>query len=223
MEKVVGGKAREQATRCSSKMGIALQRDDMKLLGYRAFPLGKLLFWANQSHELQPQADTQFQLSSHQQFTTHAARSNSPASSSTRKRCHHRTCTLSFPIPPLLRSQPIRYPPNALPSSLQAFQSYAQPLINALRSPLSALLRSPTAQQVSNHASQVAQNPSSMTPERILSAIRNVDRRQLVAGGVVFAEVLGFFTVGEMVGRMKLVGYRGDREHHETATPHEGL
>ena len=62
-----------------------------------------------------------------------------------------------------------------------------------------------------------------MTPERILSAIRNVDRRQLASGGVIFAEVLGFFTVGEMVGRMKLVGYRGDREHHETATPHEGI
>ena len=41
--------------------------------------------------------------------------------------------------------------------------------------------------------------------------------------GVVTAEVLGFFTVGEMIGRFKLVGYRGDREHHETATPHEGL
>ena len=45
----------------------------------------------------------------------------------------------------------------------------------------------------------------------------------MISGGVIVAEVLGFFTVGEMLGRLKLVGYRGDREHHETATPHEAL
>ena len=37
-----------------------------------------------------------------------------------------------------------------------------------------------------------------------------MDRAQWVSAGVVFAEVLGFFTVGEMVGRMKFVGYRGE-------------
>lgn len=57
-----------------------------------------------------------------------------------------------------------------------------------------------------------------MSPDTILSRIRNVNRQQLVAAGVVGAEVLGFFTVGEMIGRMKLVGYRGDTEHHETVT-----
>lgn len=41
----------------------------------------------------------------------------------------------------------------------------------------------------------------------------------MVSAGVVGAEVLGFFTVGEMVGRFKLVGYRGDVHQHETATP----
>ena len=42
-----------------------------------------------------------------------------------------------------------------------------------------------------------------------------MDRAQLVSGGVVIAEVLGFFTVGEMIGRFKLVGYRGEKgEHH---------
>jgi hypothetical protein len=35
-----------------------------------------------------------------------------------------------------------------------------------------------------------------------------------VAGGVVAAEVLGFFTVGEMIGRMKLVGYHGEAGAH---------
>lgn len=38
--------------------------------------------------------------------------------------------------------------------------------------------------------------------------------------GVVGAEVLGFFTVGEMIGRMKLVGYKGDKEYHEHAVTH---
>ena len=72
-------------------------------------------------------------------------------------------------------------------------------------------------------------NPSSLmsgassrtiTPESILSRIRNLDRAQLVSGGVLFAEVLGFFTIGEMIGRMKIVGYRGNTHANETATPH---
>jgi F-type H+-transporting ATPase subunit g len=52
------------------------------------------------------------------------------------------------------------------------------------------------------------------TPESILSNIRNLDRKQLASIGVVFAEVLGFFTVGTMIGRMKIVGYHGG-VHHE--------
>ncbi len=59
---------------------------------------------------------------------------------------------------------------------------------------------------------------ASYSPEALLSRIRNLSRQQMVTAGVVGAEVLGFFTVGEMVGRMKLVGYAGDQEHHETAT-----
>ena len=42
----------------------------------------------------------------------------------------------------------------------------------------------------------------------------------MVAAGVVGAEVLGFFTVGEMIGRMKLVGYRGGVTPHGKETPH---
>lgn len=90
--------------------------------------------------------------------------------------------------------------------SLQAFQSYTQPLIHAVRHPAS-LFTETTAS-------------SAATPENILSRIRNMDRKQLASAGVIGAEVLGFFTVGEMIGRLKLVGYRGDKEHHETATPH---
>lgn len=91
------------------------------------------------------------------------------------------------------------------PPDLAAFQRYTQPVINAIRNPAGLL----------NHTTDTA---STMSPEGILSRIRNVNRQQLVSAGVIGAEVLGFFTVGEMIGRMKLVGYRGDTEHHETAT-----
>ena len=52
------------------------------------------------------------------------------------------------------------------------------------------------------------------TPESILNSLRNVNRQQLATIGVVGAEVLGFFTVGTMLGRMKVVGYHGTM-HHE--------
>ena len=40
--------------------------------------------------------------------------------------------------------------------------------------------------------------------------IRGVSNAPLAAAGVVAAECLGFFTVGEMIGRFKLVGYHGE-------------
>jgi F-type H+-transporting ATPase subunit g len=45
---------------------------------------------------------------------------------------------------------------------------------------------------------------------------RALSRTQLAAGGVLLAECLGFFTVGEMIGRFKLVGYHGEANaaHH---------
>lgn len=51
------------------------------------------------------------------------------------------------------------------------------------------------------------------TPESILSSVRNINRQQVATIGVVGAEVLGFFTVGTMIGRMKIVGYRGGEAH----------
>lgn len=93
------------------------------------------------------------------------------------------------------------------PPNLQAFQSYLQPALNIIRHPSSL--------------TQQAAETSTMNPEHILSRIRNVNRAQLASAGVIAAEVLGFFTVGEILGRMKLVGYRGDAEHHETTTHHE--
>jgi F-type H+-transporting ATPase subunit g len=44
-----------------------------------------------------------------------------------------------------------------------------------------------------------------------------LNRPQLISAGIISAEVLGFFTIGEMIGKMKIVGYRGDVEnggHH---------
>lgn len=47
-----------------------------------------------------------------------------------------------------------------------------------------------------------------------MSRVRNLNQAQLISGGVLAAELLGFFTVGEMIGRMKLVGYRGETGAH---------
>lgn len=63
-----------------------------------------------------------------------------------------------------------------------------------------------------NSASSTA---SSLSPNSLLNRIRNVDNQQLINAGVVTAEVIGFFTVGEMIGRMKIVGYRGGNAHAE--------
>ncbi|MCJ1355336.1 MAG: hypothetical protein MMC33_005327 [Icmadophila ericetorum] len=94
------------------------------------------------------------------------------------------------------------------PPSPSAFQGYITAFTSAIRNPRS--LFNSTAQA------------SSMSPEKMLGSIRNLNSAQLLTGGVAVAEVLGFFTVGEMIGRMKLVGYHGDVHHHETATPHDG-
>lgn len=50
--------------------------------------------------------------------------------------------------------------------------------------------------------------------QNLVQQVRNIGPAQLAAGGVVAAEVLGFFTVGEMIGRFKLVGYRGETSSH---------
>ena len=83
-------------------------------------------------------------------------------------------------------------------------QSYMQPALNALRNPSSLMNRA---------ASQA--NSAAQQPANILAQVRNVSREQWYAVGVVAAEVLGFFSVGEMIGRFKLVGYRAkEGEHH---------
>ncbi|KAI1815588.1 mitochondrial ATP synthase g subunit-domain-containing protein [Poronia punctata] len=88
------------------------------------------------------------------------------------------------------------------PPSISTFQTYFQ---NAMKNP-SILLQ--TASQTASQAAQQSGN--------IVSRLQNLSRGQILAGGVVAAECLGFFTVGEMIGRFKIVGYHGETEsaHH---------
>jgi F-type H+-transporting ATPase subunit g len=88
------------------------------------------------------------------------------------------------------------------PPSLATFQSYWQPLINAVRRPSTAL--------TGNSAIVEA-----MKPSVALGRLRSLNREQLTSAGIVAAEVIGFFTVGEMIGRMKIVGYRSIDHHVE--------
>jgi len=89
---------------------------------------------------------------------------------------------------------------NMTPPPVATFQSYYQTLLKGLRNP-STLLQG------------ISKSTPSVNPESIINSVRNVNTSQLAAGGVLVAEVLGFFTVGEIIGRMKLVGYRGESEH----------
>jgi len=87
-------------------------------------------------------------------------------------------------------------------SSVSHFQSHLQPVIEVVRTP-----------------SQL-QKYTSSTPGRMLSSVRNMTGTQAAAVGVVIAEVIGFFTVGEMIGKMKIVGYRmaGPGQHEQKTT-----
>jgi hypothetical protein len=86
--------------------------------------------------------------------------------------------------------------------SIQTFQTYFQ---NVWKNPGSLF------QSASQTAAKTVQQPTS-----ILSRVQNLNRTQLVAGGVIAAECLGFFTVGEMIGRFKIIGYHGENAaaHH---------
>jgi hypothetical protein len=62
---------------------------------------------------------------------------------------------------------------------------------------------------------QSVQNRSIIrSSQNLIQSIRGLSTAQLATGGVVLAECLGFFTVGEMIGRFKLVGYHGEVGSH---------
>jgi F-type H+-transporting ATPase subunit g len=85
---------------------------------------------------------------------------------------------------------------------ISTFQAYFQQLVKGVRNPQSLL-------SGTNTAAKSAENPAN-----ILQQLRNLDRAQVASGAVITAELLGFFTVGEIIGRMKLVGYQGDTGAH---------
>lgn len=81
-------------------------------------------------------------------------------------------------------------------------QSYLQPAINAVKNP----------SQLSQFASRMATEANNTNPQNVLTSVRNMSSAQWASIGVVVAEVIGFFSVGEIIGRFKLVGYRS-KEH----------
>ncbi|KAI1479193.1 hypothetical protein K445DRAFT_191634 [Daldinia sp. EC12] len=87
------------------------------------------------------------------------------------------------------------------PPSLTTVQSYWQNLLKSAKNP-NGLLQT---------ASKIADQPAT-----IVQQARNISRAQLITTGVVLAECIGFFTVGEMIGRFKIIGYHGGShaEHH---------
>jgi len=86
-------------------------------------------------------------------------------------------------------------------SPVSTFQMYFQRVLKSARNP-KALFQSGE------------QTATKTSPEGLLQQIQNLSTAQWAAGGVIAAELLGFFTVGEIIGRMKLVGYKGDTGAH---------
>lgn len=78
-------------------------------------------------------------------------------------------------------------------------QAYLEPALNALRHPTTLFNR-------------VASEANNTNPQNVLAQLRGISNAQWASIGVVAAEVIGFFSVGEIIGRFKLVGYRA-KEH----------
>ena len=94
-------------------------------------------------------------------------------------------------------------------SSAAAFQEYFAPLLHAVRNPTRL------QHLITDSAHSAAGTARTMGPGDVLNMIRNLSTKDMVAAGVLGAEILGFFTVGEMIGKFKVVGYRGGV--HESA------
>jgi F-type H+-transporting ATPase subunit g len=86
------------------------------------------------------------------------------------------------------------------PPPLETFQSYFQRVLKNARNPAAIFSQASTS--------------NTATPTGLAQKIRNLNSAQWAAGGVIAAELLGFFTVGEIIGRFKLIGYRGETGAH---------
>lgn len=101
--------------------------------------------------------------------------------------------------------------------TMQAIQPYLTTVQNAARNP-SSLLSS--AQQTASSAANTAANTASSAannPQGYLNRLRSLDSATLTSTGIVAAEAIGFFTIGEMIGRFKIIGYHGEAHpdgHH---------
>ncbi|KAK5076381.1 ATP synthase subunit G atp20 [Lithohypha guttulata] len=82
------------------------------------------------------------------------------------------------------------------PPSISTFQSFFQPVTNVLRNPRSITSAIPEG-----------------SGQQMLHQARNTNSTHLTDYAIILAQVLGFFTVGEMIGRFKLVGYHGEASH----------
>jgi hypothetical protein len=131
--------------------------------------------------------------------TTQKSDWNSASSLSTSAAWHHRKRPHAEPCP---RRQPHFRPSSHLTRdrTVQTMQAYMQPAMNALRHPASLLNR-------------VSSQAANTTPQDLMSQVRGMSNAQWASIGVVAAEVVGFFSIGEIIGRFKLVGYRA-KEHH---------
>ena len=90
---------------------------------------------------------------------------------------------------------------------MQTLQPYLTRVQNAVRNPQSLLQRG------SEQASAVA-DTAVTKPETFLVRLRNLDSATLTQVGVVTAETIGFFSIGEMLGKFKIVGYRSSAPAH---------
>ena len=64
-----------------------------------------------------------------------------------------------------------------------------------------------------NPTTAFSQSHGLFHPVEWLNRIRNMNGKDAAYAGIVAAEVIGFFTIGEIIGKMKIVGYRGEVVH----------
>lgn len=96
---------------------------------------------------------------------------------------------------------------DAFNSSLQTVQTYTQSAIKVLQNPASLGAR--VAKTAESGAETAINNP-----ESLLTRLRNLDTAAMTSVAIIGAETIGFFSVGEMIGRFKIIGYRGGHSAH---------
>ena len=90
---------------------------------------------------------------------------------------------------------------------MQAVQAHLQPVANALRNP--STLGAQTAR-----AAGATADAAITQQHAFLARLRALDTATWSTVGIVAAETIGFFSIGEIIGRFKIVGYRSSGEHH---------